>query len=498
MRLTKTALVFDRKAFFLCCIHLCTMIITILWAVLGPRGEASVYWLCVYLLVQFGWFFWSWYRTTGRIFDPYSIFLLAAVLFNGGKAILEVFRLNEHGIEKFFSREGYLTFSFSLETMISALLLVSLGLGGLHLGALLAACKSNRYIINVRASSRGYENVMRLVGLTLISVSFLPLLYTIWERVQLVSSAGYFALFQQQAETGFGSAPKILASLMIPGVFHLLVGGSKKRWALVSATSMIALYVVILAFTGTRMWWAMPLVAYVWLWHRRIARLPKSLLLGAAATLLLLVFPVLAMVRNIPGQERFSLTVYVEAYLSVKNPLVSILSEMGGTLMTVAHTVELIPTFRDFDWGLGYAYALLTIFPNMFWEIHPSVAHGLYSHWLTFVINPNTFYAGGGYGFSFIAEAYANFGWAGTPVLLALIGFLFARFVLWASFHGEPDRMAMLASFISFFMIYARGESALVVRPLIWYSFFPYMLVRLYLGRKLRIMAQQAVPKLGS
>jgi hypothetical protein len=41
---------------------------------------------------------------------------------------------------------------------------------------------------------------------------------------------------------------------------------------------------------------------------------------------------------------------------------------------------------------------------------------------------------------------------------------------------GDPAKQALVASFLSFFLILPRGESAFVVRPFFWYALIPYLL----------------------
>jgi oligosaccharide repeat unit polymerase len=155
-----------------------------------------------------------------------------------------------------------------------------------------------------------------------------------------------------------------------------------------------------------------------------------------------------------------------------------------------------VPLFRDFDLGVGYLYAFFTIIPNLFWEIHPTIAHGLAAHWLVQTVAPASAALGRGYGFSFIAEAYLNFGWIGAPIVLGFIGFLLARLVLWAQRKYEPAKMATVASFLAFFLIYARGESGSIVRPLFWYALLPYFLVHFMShSRKARPKASSPVTR---
>src|SRR5579872_2202825 len=53
-----------------------------------------IYPLSALVLVMFVWQVWSWRLATGHWFDPYSIFLIDAMLFNTGQALLNVFNLN--------------------------------------------------------------------------------------------------------------------------------------------------------------------------------------------------------------------------------------------------------------------------------------------------------------------------------------------------------------------------------------------------------------------
>lgn len=145
--------------------------------------------------------------------------------------------------------------------------------------------------------------------------------------------------------------------------------------------------------------------------------------------------------------------------------------------MTVAHTIELVPSVRNFQMGAEYFYALLTLMPNLFWKVHPTVARGIPDKWLVWEVDTEFAARGGSFGFSFIAEAYLNFGWFGAPIALGMMGLIFAKFTLWAVRSGSPARMATVASFTSFILFFPRAESALMVRSLVWYSLLPYLSV---------------------
>jgi len=220
----------------------------------------------------------------------------------------------------------------------------------------------------------------------------------------------------------------------------------------------------------------MPLIVFVFIWHRYIYRIPKIFLVSGGVFLLFLIYPLVGEIRNLPGSQRVSYEVISNAFISIGNPVIYILVEMGGSIRTVAHTLELVPDIRGYDFGMGYLNALFAVIPNLFWPIHPAIAKGTASDWITMTIDPTWAYLGGGMGYSFIAESYLNFGWIGSPVVLFGLGFVYAKLVFWAQNSGDPARIAMLGSFLAFFLFFARSESVLVIRPLIWYALIPYLM----------------------
>jgi oligosaccharide repeat unit polymerase len=452
-----------------------TVAVAAIWPVsriLDLPAAAMVRPLALTLLLLTAWVVRSW-RLVGRtLFDPYGMFMLAAVLFNGGQAFLEVFGLNENGI-----LDGH----FAPDTIARALAIVISALAALHLGALLAVLSVPPEARSLRVSATTDDRVRscRIVGLGLLLISVLPAAMVAKERLTVVYQSGYFALYQGEHATGMGGANEILASFLGPGVLFLLAG-SGTRWApRVLSLGIVALYILSNLFAGFRGFAAMLGAAYAWVWHRRVRRLSSPKLLVAGALTLFVVFPVVGAIRNIEGIDRTSLPFLRRAFLSIDNPMVASVSEMGGSLAPLAYTLELVPATRSFEYGAGYLSALSTAVPNLFWDLHPAVARGTPSDWLIWTVDPITAKRGGGLGFSFIAEAYLNFGSAGVPFVTLVVGFLWCRFVLWADDGGTPARIAAIASFTAFTLAYARGEASFIVRPLLWFVLGPYVAVGL-------------------
>ncbi|WP_377476697.1 MAG: O-antigen polysaccharide polymerase Wzy [Microcoleus anatoxicus] len=454
------------------CIHAILIISCILYEPLNFQTESLIYPSSCFLLLLTLWVFWSWSFITKSLFDPYILFFIAALLFNGGQIILEIFSLNENGI---------LDNKFSTETILKTIFLVDIGLASFHLGALISAAKTRKINCSINNSKKATTNSTTrntyLIGFCLLGISFFPAIVVLRQAISVVASGGYFGLYEQEIGTSFSAAPSVLAGFLVPSAIFILAGSKEKMKGRLISGCIIVIYSATKFFLGERNQAVMPLLAFASLWHKSISPLPKTFLLSTGSLIMFIVFPLVAATRNVSGKDRLSIDFLVETFSSINNPALTSLSEMGGSMMTVAHTIDLVPSIRGFQMGAEYFYALLTLMPNFFGKIHPTIARGIPDVWLVWEIEPEFAARGGSFGFSFIAEAYLNFGWFGAPIALGVMGFLFAKFTLWAARSGEAARMATVASYTSFFLFFARAESALVVRSLVWYSLCPYFSV---------------------
>ena len=428
-------------------------------------------------IVIISWFIysvWSWGISTQHFFDPYVLFLSAAMLFNGGQAIIEIFGIKPSPIFDVYLK-------LQPTTVVSALILVALGLLSFQSGGLIAAGHYLGSMTRRHFSGGGDSNhvrfALRLMGYLLLLISFWPLVSELRNTISVVMSGGYWATFQIDTATGFGALQRVISLFFVPGTLFLLAGSKGKPFHLVLSGLMMISYAAVEFFIGSRSSAIMPLLAYAWLWHKSIHSLPRVLLIVSGLIFLFVIFPVISLYRAMAGNIRIaSPSLFVQTFDSIQNPLISGIAEMAFTLFTVGATLDLVPSTRVYALGSSYFYSLLGIVPNLFWKVHPTSANEL-ATWLSWTVSSNYAAAGGGWGYSFIAEAYLNFGWIGMTGALMLMGFVFARFVLWASHSGSVSKMALLASFSSLFFLFARGESASIPRYFVWYSLLPYALV---------------------
>lgn len=447
---------------------------------LGLSVESMIYFCSVFLVVVFVWSLWSWYALTKSLFDPYVMFLIAAMLFNGGHAFLRILHLDEGGVLE----GGFISAlhgAFSSEIALKTLFLVTLGLVAFHTGGLLSVPAYRRDLLKgktIAESTPQTAYALRLIGWGLLAISLVPACLFLKDSIALASTSGYFATMAGDRVYGLAAALEKLAAFIVPATLFLLAGSKDHRFNITLSTLTMLGYSLALLFVGARHGAVMSLCAYAWVYHRSIRPLPKALLLGAGTLGLFVVMPLVRAFRDdVVGEDRFSPTALFNAYLSIENPIAFLLAETGNSMRTVAYTVDSVPVYRDFDLGESYLYALSTIIPNLFWEVHPALAHGTLSQWLFQMAAPTMADEVGGFfglGFSFIAEAYLNFGWYGAPLALGIMGFLLGRLVLWADTSSDPARVAMVGAFAAFFLIYARAESHQVFRDLVWYSLIPY------------------------
>jgi oligosaccharide repeat unit polymerase len=473
---------------------------------LNPSGfmfsvELSFQIMCHVFVGLVLWFFGSWYLTTKRLFDPYVLFLLSAIIFNGGQIILEVFHLNE---------KGFLDDRFPLIESLQVVYIVAIALSTMHFGAILSIVfdrqknkQSSRILYSpskigrvdtsaielrensIKSAEKHFVislNTVLAVGEVFLYVSIIPVLITLIGAIQLAKVGGYGSLFEQQAATGIAASIGIIADFIFPGVFLVIAGGKRKPMVRIFAVIYLLLYTCAKLTIGSRGAAIMPLFAMLWLWNAVVNPISKTLLVAIAALMMFIVFPLVGATRNeLSGVDLLSIGFITKTLTSMDNPLIASVSEMGFSATTIAWTMELVPKVRPFDLGMSFLVAVLTLIPNVFTsDRHPALMMSGYDipdYWLVNIIDPTFASKGGGLGFSFIAEAYLNFGWFGI-ILLGLIGFLFAKFIQWALEDSDPAKMAMIAIFVSFFLIYPRGCSQMIMRPLIWYSLLPYLWMR--------------------
>jgi oligosaccharide repeat unit polymerase len=424
----------------------------------------SLKFISIVSIILYLWYLMSWKLVYGSLLNPYILFLTAAIIFNLGHVLL--YGLNLIPV--------ILNDKFTNYQLITCILFINICLFFFHSGALLFVRKkiniTKNHLINLNSSS-----ALRKTGWFLLIISLIPALISIKSTLDLVLTYGYLGAYQQPKATSFSTWYTVLGNFIIPAAIFLLAGSKKNKSSLLISIIIMSFYSLIYFFMGFRSNAIMALMAYFWVYDLVQKRISRKVLILGGIFMLIVVFPLVSTYRDSLNRIDLSFGYLWKLFFTMDNPFVSIISEMGGTMATVVYTMNLVPAVRDFDWGLSYIYAALTVVPNLFWDIHPSIAHGRYSSWLTWQVDP-TFAADsdGGLGFSFIAEFFANFGFILSPFIIFIFGIIFINFLNKSS--NNLGRIAAFGSYLSIFLMFARGESVDYTRSLLWYSIVPYVI----------------------
>jgi hypothetical protein len=328
--------------------------------------ESAVYFASSIVVAVIVWDLLSWHLAGRTLFEPYGFFLLAAALFNGGHSILEICGLGDTALTK----------AIPPETTFLALHLVGIGLAALHFGALAAAGR-------VKASAglkRQYGDIsrlhaMRTVGWCCLAIAAIPMAVVLKDAIVTVASQGYGGLYNRTRDAQLPGFTRALAAFLIPGAMFLAGGSPGRKASLRAAAVLIGIYAAVMMAAGSRGPAIMILIAFGWLYHCTVRPISRAVMVTAAGSLLL-ALPLVAAIRNTPGIWQDP-SLVMTAAANQSNPLIAALAEMGNSLLTVAHTLVLVPSARPYDLGISYIYAASALVPNIGWDLHPMVAHGL-------------------------------------------------------------------------------------------------------------------------
>jgi oligosaccharide repeat unit polymerase len=413
-----------------------------------------------------------WIKGTKSYFDPFILFITSMLLFLSGHQLLYVLGMGD-------VIEGILNSIVMTPTINTALLQVVVCFSFFGFGTL-AAIKINRTnkiaakVDKEEITEDAKEAAVKKIGFIILAVCFIPMLLYSQAVLERVMQGGYAQLYLDIQFGGMMAIYKIGSSAFISGAILVLSGCRG-----ISKTAVLAISAVIIAtlpslFSGERSLAFLPLMAAGWVWHRKVSPIPLWLIFWAGIILLFIIFPIMRSIREVAGVERTDFGSYWAMLGSIDNPVIAIIDEMGKSLRVVAWTLEVVPSSRGFDWGLSYLYALLSLVPNLGWDVHPSYANRL-SLWLAMLIRPEWAMIGGGFGYSFLAEAYLNFGWVGIVVISYLLGNGIAAMVLKVQETNDSLKIALIGCLTVKLLFFPRAETQQVLRDIVWYSILPWV-----------------------
>jgi oligosaccharide repeat unit polymerase len=284
----------------------------------------------------------------------------------------------------------------------------------------------------------------------------------------------------------------IAASLLMAGIFFMCAGSRDHRLIRIIALSVGLAFIAVNFLVGTRST-AMDIVLGLPLvWNYAIKRIPRAAIGIACAIVGGVILPVVSITRV--ATEPTSIG---DISTALGNPVVALFSEAGFSMAASGITYEMVPKQREFDLGRSYAYSLTSLIPGQKAKDLLANDRSYLADWMVEKADPVLASVGGGLGYSFIAEAYFNFGWFGLVIVPAIVGYA----VAWAARIGRlsayPGVVAVVGCLAGPIVFLCRGESMGFVQFVGWYVIAPFALVIGigYIGRvRLRLQGQIELP----
>jgi hypothetical protein len=402
------------------------------------------------------------------VYHRYFLFLLSAVLFNGGQLILTGVGLLT-GNQIVYGR-------FSEPTLHLTIILIFKSLLMLHLGVLV-------YLVKRRERRWPAFNdpltlkAMRKVGYGIMIVASLPYLAIVIHELR-ASAEGYAGLYASNSSL-FTAVEGVVGSMFLPGLLFAFAGNSldRSRSRLLLAVALLDIGVSLLV--GSRAGAIMLACALLFVWTRRFGRIP-TVVTGALLICAVVTIPAVAALRDFSITERLSASRVMSSLPEDSNVAVAVLDEMGMSIATTAFSIDLVPEQYNFQWGMSYGRAVLLAIPGMGGILNSEEHPVMLADWLIREVDPVAAANNGGLGFSFIAEAYLNFGLFGGPVACGVIGMLIAYLL----FRGNDAlSVAFIGCVLLCLPLGSRAESGVIVRCIIWQCVLPVAAVRYVISR---------------
>jgi hypothetical protein len=403
----------------------------------------------------------AWLYVNRSLFDPFGFLLGAGLAFWSGEVILSTLGLDDGALLN--GRFPQSTLAATLGLVVAALLSLS---AGAFAGKAYLEARWGRH--NRRSTDAKDMRALALAGCVLLAIGVPATVALLKWAFAGVADFAYMALYAPERTRVMPHWARLLSPYLVPGAMFWIATG--RRWLAGPALAILAANALCLLLVGQRALAVLPVLGGVWLWSRCIGPVRRMALAAAALAMLGIVFPLVRENRMVHGEGGRAETMLRTPRAVWTGGWVSSLAEMGGSMATIAYVVELVPSRRPWDLGGTYGMASTSALPNLGEGTHPSAGVAQPSRWLVWEVSPEWATAGGGLGFSSVAEGYLNFGWAGVVVTQWVLGFGLVLAWLLAERKESRVGLALLASCLAAVIFFVRADSLTLMRPLLWYA----------------------------
>ena len=363
-----------------------------------------------------------WKRISNELISPFIVFFITLYFFCCGQSLGWIFGI-KMGERDLWYRTTYGT---THEVLLKGMCYSMIGITCFFLGAVLQT-KLDQQHTDKKRNQFAYEDIISAyqnVGKIMLFICVPAFVANTFQTLMIVSTNGYLGIYAN----AYNSSPlarilSIIADYYQPCMLILLLGykdnPGKRRLILVA----MLLDVISALYMGGRSGAFMCVLGILVAYHYFIHQFQKKEVFGMGVTgyLAMAISNGISLNRAESGRSVFDIFTGI---FSAHNVITEFIGELGWNLSSICWTMNLVPQYYPFRYGMSYLVSLLTFIPSTFFPNgHPIVKWANIGDWLQAALNQTS-----GPGYTMIAESYINFGWFGF-IALVIEGYIVSRFI---------------------------------------------------------------------
>lgn len=387
------------------------------------------------------------------------IFLVITYLFHFGQSIITTFSFDDkYAYKNVLSKSGE---SLYITAEIFAMLCIfSVTVGYLY--------SSRKTRIDNRNFANDFEDSemlrIRNIAAFVLIVAAVPMLYIDITKVLTLSIGGYEMTYATYG-AGVGKYMNLIGQFGRPAITVLLFSVCKNEKAAKRVFMVSSIYYLVMMLSGDRGTFMIYLItnAFVYYVYCKKIRM-RTVIIGAI--LLYFLFGFVSAI-SIFRYTDFSYASFVEAFTRRKDDGVvySILREFGASMLSLTHSINYIPSYTGYNWGLTYLASWLNLSPYL-----PDVISNIFENSFTFVKAFPTYAADfESLGGSYLGELYFNFGWFGA-IFAVFIGAFIGKMDIKLKNSLNPRKVAVYLVLLPTLVLWVRDFFPSMIFKTVWFS----------------------------
>ena len=381
--------------------------------------DFSIWALSVCGWVQLLFSLWTWRKISGSAISIYSIFVIISYLFTFGQCLMWAIGIHYSGE---IGQARLYTLTVPTRTIIVQTQIITLmGLFAFHTGAVLFYKKKKKaYRRTIQKSTDSMERSTLYQTCKITSIISTPLMfYSIIRNIVINNAYGYgAALYNADIVASQNNIVLLLRMMYFPSIVGLLVSSQYNKTVMRICYTSFFFFMVLGLFAGDRGEWLFPLCILIWMHHKYYRKITKkAFAIYAIAGAILIIICVAVRNTRITG---VSLAKVIDSIVGEKNPIISAIFELGGSMRIALIVLE--HGWGIYPFGNTYVHALLGMVTEKVIKFFQPNYVSL-SAWFSRVFLRISY----GAGFSFVGEAIMNYGPYGSIAILFVIGILFSK-----------------------------------------------------------------------